>query len=248
MIRRAIVLTAAVIVAAACSHLRPSAAQTPARRDFLAGVEAHRRGADAEAAQDWERCLREAAPAGQDAQDCTVSSELLRELSAAKIAQNAAAQAPAAPSPAPAAKARFAAPSPVDALHRAEQAYLEGVVYYQNAEGMKARSAWQKCSRAAPFDSDVATDCRAGLAKLVEQVGELPPPPPAGSADAAARAEQAYLEGVIYYQKGDYLKASAAWRKCVDVAVPAGGADDCRAGLERLDKLYGVAPAREAQK
>lgn len=248
MIRRAIVLTAAVIVAAACSHLRPSPAQTPARRDFLAGVEAHRRGADNEAAEDWERCLREAAPAGQDAQDCTVSSELLRELSAAKIAQSAATPA-AAPSPAPAPKAKPAAPSPVDALRRAEQIYLEGVVDYENADWLKARAAWTKCSRAAPFDSEVATDCRAGLAKLVQKLGEQPSVPLAGSADAGRRAQQSYLEGVIYYQKGDYIKASDAWRKCVELAVPGGdGADDCRAGLARLDKLYGVVPAPDVQK
>ena len=238
MIRRAIVLAAAVIVAAACSHLRPSPAQTPARRAFLAGVEAHRRGADNEAALDWEHCLREAAPASQDAQDCTVSSELLRELSAAKIAQTAA------PAPAPAPKARPAAPSPVDALHRAEQAYLEGVVYFQDGDLPKARSAWAKCSRIALFVSEVATDCRAGAAKIAQQLGEQPPVPLAGSAAAAERAQQAYLEGVVYYQKGDYIKASQAWKKCAELAVPGSdGADDCRAGLERLDKLYGIVPA-----
>ena len=244
MIRRAIVLTAAVIVAAACSHLRPSPATSPARRDFLAGVDAHRRGADDEAALDWERCLREAAPVGQDAQDCTVSSDLLKELNAAKVAQNAAAPKAAPPTPAPKPRAARTpsvpiGPSPVDALHRAEQSYLEGVVYYQNSDWEKARAAWKKCFLAAPLDSEVAADCRAGLAKL----GEQPPAPPAGSADAAARAQQAYLEGVVYYQKGDYIKAGAAWKKCAELAPAGDGADDCRAGLERLDKLYGVTPA-----
>lgn len=240
MIRRALVLAAVLIVAAACSHVRPSSAPTPARRDFSAGVAAHRKGANDEAAADWDRCLKEAVPGGADEQDCKVSSDLLKELSAAKAAQSAA--------PAPASKPRSAgtappvpkAPSPVDARHRAQQPYLEGVVYYQNGDWEKARAAWKKCSLTAPRDSEVAADCRAGLAKL----GEEPSSPPAGSADADAdrQAQQSYLEGVVYFQKGDYIKAGASWQKCVSLAPAGDGASDCRAGLDRLDKLLGVTP------
>jgi hypothetical protein len=57
------------------------------------------------------------------------------------------------------------------------------------------------------------------------------------------RAEQAYLEGVVYYQKGDYDKAAAAWKRGASLAPDGDAAADCRAGLERLDKLYGVTPA-----
>jgi tetratricopeptide (TPR) repeat protein len=245
MILRAIVLLAVLVVAAACSHLRPAPGPTAARRDFLAGVEAHRKGADDEAAADWDRCLKEAALGSQDAQDCRVSSDLLRELNAAQSAPRApvAIAVPRAPSTPKAGPSRPAAP--VDALHRAEQAYLEGVVFYQNADWEKARAAWKKCSLAAPADSEVAADCRAGLAKL----GEETPAPSAGSGDSARRAEQAYLEGVVFYQKGDYIRAAAAWKNCVDLSSPKDdGAADCRAGLDRLDRLYGVVPAPPAAK
>jgi tetratricopeptide (TPR) repeat protein len=240
MIRRAIVFAAMLIVAAACSHIRPTPAPTAARLDFLDGVEAHRKGADDEAAADWDRCLKRAAPGGQDEEDCRISSDLLKELSAAKSVQGAAAaQAPAAPKPrlarAPAASVPIG-PSPADALHRAQQSYLEGVVYYQNGDWEKARAAWKKCFLEAPPDSEVASDCRSGLAKL----GEEPPSPPRGSRDAERRAQQSYLEGVVYFQKGDYMKAGAAWKKCVGLAAPgADEAADCRAGLERLGQLFG---------
>ena len=47
-----------------------------------------------------------------------------------------------------------------------------------------------------------------------------------------------YLEGVIYYQKGDYEKAGTAWLKAQELAVPGSDvAKDAAAGLEKLDQL-----------
>ncbi|MDD5305434.1 MAG: tetratricopeptide repeat protein [Elusimicrobia bacterium] len=66
---------------------------------------------------------------------------------------------------------------------------------------------------------------------------------PGGPPDRERMAQQSYLEGVIYYQKGDYEKARASWRKAKGLA-PAGSdvAKDAAAGLEKLDTLYGTAP------
>ncbi|HXT00186.1 MAG TPA: hypothetical protein VN915_05895 [Elusimicrobiota bacterium] len=136
--------------------------------------------------------------------------------------------------------AASAKPRPASgALHRAEQWYLDGVVYYENGDWDKALASWGTCYRSAPRDSEAWDDCRAGLVKL----GEDPPSPPARSPAAERRAEQAYLEGVVYFQKGDFATAAASWERCTVLAPGGEAASDCRAGLERLDKLYGVTPA-----
>ena len=62
-------------------------------------------------------------------------------------------------------------------------------------------------------------------------------PAPAKSADAMS-SQQLYLEGVIYYQKGDYEKARERWKKSAQLD-PGNG--DAKAGLERIEKLYGPA-------
>jgi len=126
-----------------------------------------------------------------------------------------------------------------DVLHRAEQFYLDGVVYYENGDWQKALASWKTCYRNAPRGSEEREECRLGLAKL----GEEPTPPPARSPSAERRAEQSYLEGVVYYQKGDYVRAASAWNRGLTLAPDGDAAADCRAGLERLDKLYGVTPA-----
>lgn len=76
--------------------------------------------------------------------------------------------------------------------------------------------------------------------------GEAPvtaAPPPMAPSSSEREAQQNYLEGVIYYQKGDYEKARASWRKAKGLA-PAGSdtANDARAGLEKIAALYGETP------
>jgi hypothetical protein len=62
-----------------------------------------------------------------------------------------------------------------------------------------------------------------------------PAPPAAPSAeDAFRQSQQAYLSGMIYYQKGDYDNARAQWKRAVQLN---GGNDDAKAGLERIDAL-----------
>jgi hypothetical protein len=49
------------------------------------------------------------------------------------------------------------------------------------------------------------------------------------------QAQQHYLAGVIYYQKGDYVKARAEWLAARQVD-PSN--EDAEAGLQRLDAAY----------
>jgi tetratricopeptide (TPR) repeat protein len=61
---------------------------------------------------------------------------------------------------------------------------------------------------------------------------------PAGTSDSAKQqSEQAYLSGVIYYQKGDYEKARDKWLSAKQLD-PSNA--DAVAGLEKIDKLYGA--------
>ena len=54
--------------------------------------------------------------------------------------------------------------------------------------------------------------------------------------DAMRSSQQRYLSGMIYYQKGDYEKARKEWKLSVKLDSAN---DDARAGLERIDKLFG---------
>ena len=52
--------------------------------------------------------------------------------------------------------------------------------------------------------------------------------------DALRQSEQAYLSGIIYFQKGDYDGAHAQWKRALQLNS---GNDDAKAGLERIDAL-----------
>ncbi|MBI4060640.1 MAG: tetratricopeptide repeat protein [Elusimicrobia bacterium] len=67
------------------------------------------------------------------------------------------------------------------------------------------------------------------------QAGQTPPPQNAESNKQAA--QQAYLEGIIYYQKGDYEKARDKWLHARQLDP---GNSDASAGLEKIEKLYGA--------
>jgi tetratricopeptide (TPR) repeat protein len=62
--------------------------------------------------------------------------------------------------------------------------------------------------------------------------------PATGTSDSAKQqSEQAYLSGVIYYQKGDYEKARDKWLSAKQLD-PSNA--DAVAGLEKIEKLYGA--------
>jgi Tfp pilus assembly protein PilF len=62
------------------------------------------------------------------------------------------------------------------------------------------------------------------------------PSRPATDVDRKREAQQHYLSGMIYFQKGDYAKAKEEWSLCqqLDPENP-----EVRAGLERLAILTG---------
>jgi tetratricopeptide (TPR) repeat protein len=110
-----------------------------------------------------------------------------------------------------------------------------------------ARREWKAC-----LELDTTHDfCEFGLSVLdagarkpAEAEAPVTAAPPAATESGPApssserEAQQSYLEGVIYYQKGDYEKAGEAWRKAKKLA-PKGSdaASDAQAGLGKLDQL-----------
>jgi tetratricopeptide (TPR) repeat protein len=131
----------------------------------------------------------------------------------------------------------------------AEQAYLEGVADFQKGDLDSAADKFSRCLTLVTT-GQTAGGCMAGL-ELTRgtlergQDAAAAPAKPAARATPAGRddsaASQAFLAGMIYFQKGDYEKARGSWLLCVQLS-PAGGAslDDCRAGLVRIEKLYGA--------
>lgn len=76
------------------------------------------------------------------------------------------------------------------------------------------------------------------------EAADEPPVTEAPDGGRERAAQQSYLEGIIYFQKGDYEKARAAWLKSKELAPPGSdAAKDASFGLERINKLYGDAPA-----
>lgn len=131
----------------------------------------------------------------------------------------------------------------------AEQAYLEGVADFQKGDLDSAADKFSRCLTLVTT-GQTAGGCMAGLELTrgsLERGQDAPahlgnPParaPAAGRDDAAA--SQAFLAGMIYFQKGDYEKARGSWALCVKLSPPGGASlDDCRAGLARVEKLYGA--------
>lgn len=126
---------------------------------------------------------------------------------------------------------------------RAERHFRAGADYYFHNELAEARREWAACRRLDPGHAFCALGLR--LAPRSED-GASPAPRRPGAARRGRvavpgdvrDARQAYLAGFIYFQKGDYESARLQWRACLS-APPAGDAhEDCRAGLERLERLF----------
>ncbi|MDP3542280.1 MAG: tetratricopeptide repeat protein [Elusimicrobiota bacterium] len=135
------------------------------------------------------------------------------------------------------------APATAAARSRADVHFLAGYDHFRAGRAEDARREWNACREL----DDKHDFCEFGLSAL----DAVAPPPvqaeaeePVTAAPPHHEANQSYLEGVIYYQKGDYEKAREAWRKAKELA-PAGSevAKDATAGLEKLAVLYGTAPA-----
>lgn len=130
--------------------------------------------------------------------------------------------------------------TPGDTLERAaQQAYLEGVIYYQKGDYEKAGERWRKAKELAPKGSEAASDADAGL-KNLDKLGVGKTPTSLKTAPEKKdehEALQTYFTGLIHYQKGDVVRARTEWTRALALA-PEGSSvmSDAKAGLEKLDR------------
>lgn len=127
-------------------------------------------------------------------------------------------------------------------LYRADVHFRAGADWYFHGQPAEARREWDACRRLDPGNPF----CALGLGLLRrgatgasrrEETRALSAAPE----QALLKAKQAYLKGLVHFQKGDYGKARDEWLLCMQLA--ARGSDDfsdCLAGLERIEKLHGA--------
>ncbi len=205
-----------------------AAARSRADVHFLSGYDHFRAGRAADARREWNAC-RELDAANDF---CEFGLSAL-DAGAPKSAE--ASDSPVTGAP-PAAPDNWAAPSPGD--REANQAYLEGVIYYQKGDYEKARAAWLKAKELAPAGSEAARDATVGLEKLNTLYGTAPKNLKAAPEKKDEHeALQTYFTGLIYYQKGEMDKARTEWKRALSMAPPGSSVEsDAKGGLEKLDK------------
>jgi tetratricopeptide (TPR) repeat protein len=105
---------------------------------------------------------------------------------------------------------------------------------YENGTPKEIGKACGNCLEKDPKN----TACRQAL-QFLNSRPKLTPTDWAGQplTGAMREAQQHYLSGVIYFQKGDYEKALAEWKLSKELD-PSN--QDAQAGIDRLQKLYGV--------
>jgi tetratricopeptide (TPR) repeat protein len=126
---------------------------------------------------------------------------------------------------------------------QARQRYLSGMVFFEKGDYEKALKEWESARELDPEDRDVA----AGLARVRKLLGRSPRiggaiPLQSGSAfdrgperaEDQRAAQQHYLAGLIFYQKGDYSKARDEWSLALRIDPDN---VDAAAGLARVDRL-----------
>lgn len=233
MIRSALVILAAFAAASLLPIARASDApadRTAADARFVAGYDHQRAGRLAEARREWTACL-----------ELDAAHEFC-EFGLSVLDSKSPDRAPDAPVTA-APPDQWPAPSPEN--RDAQQAYLEGVVYFQKGDYEKAKASWLKAKDLAPAGSDAAKDAAAGLEKIGALYGTAPDAPAAPPRNLKATVEkkdehqalQTYFTGLIYYQKGDLERARTEWTRAKALAPEESSVmSDAKAALEKLDK------------
>lgn len=121
-------------------------------------------------------------------------------------------------------------------LYRADVHFRAGADWYFHGEAPDARREWEACRRLDPGNPF----CGLGLKLLGAERSSRRPAPRAPALEPLPRshdAQQRYLDGLIWFQKGDYEKAREAWSRCASAPGEAG--TDCRVGLAKLKQLFG---------
>jgi len=98
----------------------------------------------------------------------------------------------------------------------------------------KAAAAKTSTSTATTTASSAGTPAPAASAQAA---GAPPPAAAVASENAKEQSGQAYLAGVIYYQKGDFDKAREKWLTAKQLD-PSNS--DAVAGLEKIERMYGT--------
>ncbi len=105
-------------------------------------------------------------------------------------------------------------------------------------EDLKKQKADEAAAAAEAKKKEEEEKARAAAAGQSQPPAGQTAPLPAQNAEINRQAsQQAYLEGVIDYQKGDYEKARDKWLHAKQLDP---GNSDAIAGLERIEKLYGA--------
>ena len=129
---------------------------------------------------------------------------------------------------------------------KARRAYVEGRDDYFRGDLPGADRRWHDCLSASDQDPASRPDCLMAveLTRGLRDAGTAavrPRPAPPSTSDEAA-SSQLYLEGVIDYQKGDYVKARGKWSACAPLNA------DCRAGVARIDQIEASSTALDGKK
>ncbi len=98
----------------------------------------------------------------------------------------------------------------------------------------EAKAAEEAKKKEEEEKAKAAADAKANPGAAQAQPGQQPP---ASTESNRQASQQAYLEGVIYYQKGDYEKARDKWLHAKQLD-PSNA--DASSGLEKIEKLYGA--------
>ena len=196
---------------------------------FIAGFDHFRAGRSIEARREWKACLE----LDGHHDFCEFGLSVL-DAGASKGESEAA--------PSREAEAPPVTSAPPASDRDAQQAYLEGVIYFQKGDYPKARAAWSRTKALAPKGSDAANDAQAGLDKLDQlEAGKTPASLKAAPEKKDEHAAlEVYFTGLIHYQKGDLVRARTEWTRARALA-PEGSSvmADARAALEKLDKDEG---------
>jgi tetratricopeptide (TPR) repeat protein len=128
-----------------------------------------------------------------------------------------------------------------------EQIRREEVAKKHAAEVAKEREEEEKKKKEDQAKADAEAKKKAeedkakadAEAKAAAATGQTPPGKDGGapSDNAKQQSQQAYLEGVIFYQKGDFEKARDKWLRAKQLDP---GNIDAVTGLEKIEKLYGA--------
>jgi len=104
-------------------------------------------------------------------------------------------------------------------------------------EDKKKQAADEAAAAAETKKKEEEEKAKAAAAGQAAPTGQTGAPPPQNTESNRQASQQSYLEGVIYYQKGDYEKARDKWLHAKQLDP---GNSDAIAGLEKIEKLYGA--------